>query len=179
MSVDWNKEAEALGTSDFLKFTESGRFSVKFLSDGEPDQYEDPKTGKITPQHVFDVEFDGKELKRSMGKGRTTGSEWGQLVLLGRYHGSLTGKTFTYIVKYNAAEKKGDYTIEEALPLIKKHEDEQGTSKIEQPKPATPPADPKDQPKEESPKGGSAINKAFEKTFKDDSGNEVTERVIE
>jgi hypothetical protein len=35
--VNWNDEADALGKSEFLKFTESGRFKVKFLSDGEPE----------------------------------------------------------------------------------------------------------------------------------------------
>jgi hypothetical protein len=35
--VNWNDEADALGKSEFLKFTESGRFKVKFLNDGEPD----------------------------------------------------------------------------------------------------------------------------------------------
>jgi hypothetical protein len=178
MSVDWNQEADALG-GDFLKFTQSGRFHVKFLNDGEPDEYVDPESGKRTPQQVFDIEYEGRKMRRSVTKGKTTSSEWGQLALIGRYHGSLADKTLTYIVKYDASKKKGEYTIEEALPLIAKHEEQKnkGSGQPSEPVDVQYVPDKPEQEgdaKKEEPQGSSSgsemIEKAMEKAVQKELG---------
>ena len=115
--TDWNKEAEQLGTSHFWK-PETGQYRVKFLDEGKPSVYEDRKSGKIAEQINFRVEVDGQEKEWTVTKARTINSLYGQIALLGRYHGGLTDKTITLLVKFDRKNNKREYTVQEALPLI-------------------------------------------------------------
>ena len=115
--TDWNKEANALGTSNFWK-PESGTYKVKFLDDGRPATYKDQKTGRETEQVDFKVEMGGEEKVWTVTKARTVNSLYGQIALVGRHQGSLAEKEITLLVKYDQKNNKREYTVQEALPLI-------------------------------------------------------------
>ena len=53
-----------------------------------------------------------------MTKARTVNSLYRQIALLGKYHGSLVGKTITLLVKFDQQNNKREYTVQEALELI-------------------------------------------------------------
>lgn len=115
--TDWNKEAEQLGSTNFWK-PQTGQHRVKFLDDGTPATYEDKNSGRITEQLNFRVEIEGEEKDWTVTKARTVNSLYGQIALLGRYHGSLVGKTITLLVKFDQQNNKREYTVQEALELI-------------------------------------------------------------
>ncbi len=127
--TDWNQEAENLGGS-FWK-PNSGTHKVKFLDNGTDTIYTNPK-GNETPQKEFKIETDGEEKIWTVTKAKTVNSLWGQIVLVGRYHGTLENKEITLLVKYDEANNKREYTIQEALPLMnqweKKKEPEKGSA---------------------------------------------------
>ena len=114
--TDWNKETEILGTSNFWK-PETGSHKVHFLDNGNPTQYKDPQ-GRVTDQMNFKIKVDGEQKLWTMTKAKTVNSLYGQIVLLGKYHGSLEGKEITLLVKFDHLNNKREYTVEEALPLI-------------------------------------------------------------
>jgi len=115
--TDWKKEAEQLGSSNFWK-PQTGQYKVKFLDDGTPSTYEDKNSGRVTEQLNFKVEIDGEEKEWTVTKARTVNSLYGQIALLGRYHGSLVEKTITLLVKFDQQNNKREYTVQEALDLI-------------------------------------------------------------
>lgn len=128
--TDWNKEAEQLGSSNFWK-PETGQYKVKFLDDGTPSTYEDKNSGRVTEQLNFKVEVNGEEKLWTVTKARTVNSLYGQVTLLGRYHGSLSSKEITLLVKYDRPNNKREYTIQEALVLIEEWNKKQGQKKTE------------------------------------------------
>ena len=115
--TDWKKEAELLGSTNFWK-PQTGQYSVKFLNDGTPSTYEDKNSGKVTEQLNFKIEIEDEKKEWTMTKARTVNSLYGQIALLGRYHGSLVGKTITLLVKFDQQNNKREYTVQEALDLI-------------------------------------------------------------
>jgi len=139
--TDWNGETENLGVSNFWK-PDAGQHSVKFLNDGEPSSYEDPKTGDKTPQTLFKIEVDGEEKDWSVTKAKTVNSLHGQIALMGKYHGNLTNKTITLLVKFDQSTNKRDYTIQEAMPLMKEYNELQKKKGAEKKIGAAPPTQP-------------------------------------
>ena len=143
--TDWNQEAEAIGSSDFWK-PDTGQYKVKFLDNGTPTEYE----GK--PQMEFKVEVNGEGKLWTITKAKTVNSLWGQLVLVARYHGTLENKEITLFVKFDQANNKREYTIQEALPLIDEWNKQQEQKK--------------NQPKEAAPQAGAApslLDEIFQK----------------
>ena len=115
--TNWEKEAGDLGTSVFWK-PETGVHKVKFLDDGTPKIYKDKNTGEENEQTNFKALVNGEEKEWTVTKARTVNSLYGQIALIGRYHGSLVGKEITLLVKFDQKNNKREYTVQEALPLI-------------------------------------------------------------
>ena len=166
--TDWNKEAEQLGSSNFWK-PETGQYKVKFLDDGTPSTYEDKNSGRVTEQLNFKVEVNDEEKLWTVTKARTVNSLYGQITLLGRYHGNLSSKEFTLFVKYDRPNNKREYTIQEALLLIEEWNKKQGQKKTEvfqeQKLFQTPPEEKLDTKKEEpqgSPQTSSKLDEIYE-----------------
>jgi len=97
---------------------------VKFLDDGTPSTYEDKHFRRVTEQPNFKVEVDGEEKLFTVTKARAVNSLYGQITFLGRYHGSLSGKQFILLVKYDRPNNKREYTIQEGLLLIEEWKQE-------------------------------------------------------
>jgi hypothetical protein len=129
--TDWNKETEQLGSSNFWK-PDTGSHKVLFLDNGRPSQYRDAQ-GRVTDQVNFKIEVDEDEKIWTVTKAKTVNSLYGQIALLGRYHGSLEGKTITLLVKFDRPNNKREYTVKEALPLIEEWNTKSSKNKKESP----------------------------------------------
>ena len=114
--TDWNEETEQLGSGNFWK-PETGNHKVRFLDDGRPSHYRDPQ-GRVTDQINFKIKVNGEEKIWTVTKARTVNSLYGQIVLMGKFHGNLEGKEITLLVKFDHFNNKREYTVQEALPLI-------------------------------------------------------------
>ena len=125
--TDWNKETEILGSTNFWK-PETGSHEVQFLDNGNPSQYRDSQ-GRVTDQMNFKISVDGEQKLWTMTKAKTVNSLYGQIVLLGKYHGSLEGKQITLLVKYDRQNNKREYTVQEALTLIDEWNTQKKTGK--------------------------------------------------
>ncbi len=101
---------------------ESGKHLVTLLNEGvkKPTVFKDKKTGeeKPTNQVSFKISVKKEIWDWDITYAKTEQSLFGQMLLLARHWGSLTGKNITLIVK--ASKTKKEFTIEEALPLMKK-----------------------------------------------------------
>lgn len=67
------------------------------------------------------VEYQGGRKKWSLTKGQSTKSVWGQLMVFGKHHKSLIGKTITVIVKSSKdknGEDRKDYTVVECSEIL-------------------------------------------------------------
>ncbi len=117
--TDWEKEAGKIGSSNFWK-PETGTHKVKFLDDGTPTVYKGSDK-RETEQLTFKVLVNGEPKDWSVTKAMTVNSLYGQIALLGRFHGSLAGKEMTLLVKFDQKNDKREYTVQEALPLIDEH----------------------------------------------------------
>lgn len=103
-----------------------GIHTVTVLGEPEPTEYKDDDTGKVTPQLKFMVEVNSQQLEWYVGKGKTSESLYGQLMVLGKANGKLTGEVFTLIVK-TAGSGEGirkSYTIPEAVKIMQKNQGE-------------------------------------------------------
>jgi hypothetical protein len=135
--TDWNKETEQLGSSNFWK-PDTGSHKVLFLDNGRPSHYRDAQ-GRVTDQMTFKIQVAGEDKIWTVTKAKTVNSLFGQIVLIGKYHGNLEGKQITLLVKFDKANNKREYTVQEALPLMeewnkqhRKHkETASGASKID------------------------------------------------
>ena len=113
--IDWNKEVERLAVSREFLNLESGIHEVLFMDNGE--EREVVFDGKSRKKVFFRVRYGGEEKTFTVTKGDTLASLFGQLSLIGRYHGTLEGRKITILVKGEGKNK--DYTISEALGLAK------------------------------------------------------------
>jgi hypothetical protein len=154
--TDWNKEAEQLGSSNFWK-PQTGQYTVKFLDDGTPSTYEDKNSGRVTEQLNFKVEIDGEEKEWTVTKARTVNSLYGQIALLGRYHGSLVEKTITLLVKFDQQNNKREYTVQEALDLITEYNQQREPKK-------------QAKTKKEEPTGPPSVSSRLDRIFSDEMG---------
>jgi hypothetical protein len=69
------------------------------------------------------VDYQGQRKKWSLTKGSTAKSVWGQLMILGKHHKTLTGVAIDVIIK-TAKDKNGedkkDYTVLQCAELLQK-----------------------------------------------------------
>jgi hypothetical protein len=122
--MDYGNKAEQLGTSDFWR-PETGNYVVTFLSEGVERMstiYKDTPHEKTIPQVEFKIKINGNEYTWSITEAKAHTSLYGQVMLLGRYHGTLEGKAIHLIVQGDG--KKRVYMIQEATELVKKAEEE-------------------------------------------------------
>lgn len=98
----------------------AGQYKVKIVSEGKPykktikdEKGKDKELDKIR----YEIEINGKKQNFGVTKAKTQNSLWGQLCLIGSQKGILEGVEFTLLVKGQGMQK--DYTIIEALPLMK------------------------------------------------------------
>jgi len=167
--MDYGNRADTLGTSDFFK-PETGNYILTFLGEGKPRMGTFNKgepNERTVAQLEFPVKVDNQEYTWTVTEAKAFNSLYGQIMLLGRFHGSLEGKAIHMTVQGDG--KKRVYMIQEATDLVKKAEDAR-KAKLEaqksQPapepeKPADPPAEKKEAPAE----GSSAIDEIFAKKF--------------
>jgi hypothetical protein len=71
------------------------------------------------------VDYNGQRKKWSLTKGETTKSLWGQLMVLGKHHKSLMGKTIDVVIKQSkdkSGEDRKDYTVIQCSELLQKQQ---------------------------------------------------------
>ena len=128
--MDYGKEVKALEAAKELDKTPwlelgSGQHKVKFLSEGE--EYQHEYDGQMRDKVRFTIEYKGERHLLSAGKGSTTSSLYGQLMLVAAKvepENLMTGKVATIIVKsvVDKGKAKREFTILEALPFMKQPE---------------------------------------------------------
>ncbi len=118
--MDYEKENEKLNSGSDVFKPEAGIYKVTILSEPEETEYKD-SDGSVTPQIKLLVEHnldkENKQWNWFVGKGATTRSTFGQLMVIGKAKGKLLGEIITLIVKEGSDNKK-DYTIQEAAEII-------------------------------------------------------------
>jgi len=145
--MDYTDRADNLGTREFFK-PKTGNYIVTFLGEGKPTMGTFNKgepNERTVPQLEFRIKIDGQEYTWTVTEAKAFNSLYGQIILLGRYHGSLEGKTIHMTVQGDG--KKRVYMIQEATELVAKAGEDR-KNKTEQ-------------PKETPQEGGSAIDKFF------------------
>ena len=121
MGIDYKYEVQELQkfeARDWFKPI-AGQYNIKILE--EPEKIEKDFEGEIRKQLRLSIETQGNAYFWDFSVGMTTNSLYGQLMLLGASYGSLKGKQMTLVVK--RARDKNDYTILEAIPLMKPKEE--------------------------------------------------------
>ena len=122
--MDYNEEAEKLNTGTDVWKPELGIHEIVILSEAEETEYVDEKTEKITPQIKLLISIGSRKEDQRIwyiGKGVTTQSLYGQLMLVGQSYGKLTGQKIQLIVneiKDKNGDKKKSYTIGEAVKIL-------------------------------------------------------------
>lgn len=121
MTTNWDKEVNLLANNrtEFLKL-EAGQHKVTFLDEGMLQEKE--FDGKKIFQQTFKVDHNGSVKLWSVTKGTTYNSLFGQIALIARNKGQITGQTITVLVKGVGKEK--DYTVIEAIDLMQKRVEE-------------------------------------------------------
>ena len=128
--MDWNNEVDNLSEGiDFLKLG-GGTHKVKFCDNGTPKdvQYDGKTVHKVffKVRHLLDNEE--KEAVWTVTKSEGLNSLFGQIALIGRNIGSLIDQVVTVIVKGEGKQK--DYTVVEAVDLIKKEIERKKSLKV-------------------------------------------------
>lgn len=119
--MEWQKEKNALvdpTERNYWKPT-AGQHKVKFLTDGE--EYEFEWEEKTIRKVGFKVEVNNEKFDWGVTRGITEQSLYGQIALIGASLGTLIGNEITLVVK--GSGKTVEYTVLEALPLMKPKEE--------------------------------------------------------
>lgn len=127
--MEYGKEAEKVQAGgDWIKLG-VGVHKITFLEE-IPDPVKSKKTinGKEKEIEQCDVvvDYQGQRKKWSLTKGETTKSLWGQLMVLGKHHKSLMGKTISVAIKLakdKTGEERKDYTVWEVAELLQKQQE--------------------------------------------------------
>lgn len=120
---NWASEAENLEKqTPWFNPAESGKYEIKIVAEGGP--YSTTYDGKEIQKFRFDIKVGDSEdiINWGVTKGVTTSSLYGQLALIGRAKGTLVGEKVTLMVKKvkdRTGKEKREYTVEEALKLMK------------------------------------------------------------
>ena len=135
--MDYTDRADTLGTSEFFK-PKTGNYMVTFLGEGKPVTGTFNKgepNERTVSQLEFRIKIEGQDYTWTVTEAKAFNSLYGQIVLLGRYHGSLEGVAIHMTVQGDG--KKRVYMIQEATDLVAKAE-EARKSKTKAPKEETP-----------------------------------------
>jgi hypothetical protein len=97
---------------------EAGQYDLIILE--EPEKIKKTFNDEEKEQARLLIETNKKQYTWDIGVGETTNSVFGQLMLIAQDRGTLVGEKITLLVK--RGKDKNDYTITEALPLMKKEE---------------------------------------------------------
>jgi len=120
--MNWQSKVDNLleaGETSFWK-PEAGQHTVEFLDEGNEHIFE--WDGKEIPKVLFKVKVGDKNLNWDITEGKTANSLFGQIALIGATMNGIKGSTITLVVKGQG--KEVTYTVLEALPLMKKVEEE-------------------------------------------------------
>ena len=115
--MDYEKQVNDLKTFSGSFKPEAGKYQIVILAEPEETEYVDSE-GKKTPQIKLGIEVNKEKKDWYMGVGKTFNSLYGQLMLIGKEKGTLTGEVITLLVK--RSNNKNEYTILEAVDLINK-----------------------------------------------------------
>lgn len=111
--IDYDEQAETLAADWFNP--DPGKHKVKFLDNGQMQTFEYDEDEEPKPGAVFTVEVDGKEMKWSVNKAKSSTSLWGQLILYGKENGGLKGETITLVRSGTGTDT--NYTVPEAAEI--------------------------------------------------------------
>lgn len=126
--MEYAKEADKVEQGgDWVKLG-VGIHKLTFLEEiPEPVKTKKVINGKEKENEQCDVlvDYQGQRKKWSLTKGTTLKSLWGQLMVFGKYHKSLVGKTVDVVIKQakdkNGEERK-DYTVLQVAELLQKQQ---------------------------------------------------------
>jgi len=119
--MDYEKEVGKLNEGVNVWKPSTGVHDVFVMAEPEETVYKDEESGKETPQIKLKVRIKNEEKDWYVGKGITTRSLYGQLMVIGRHHGKLEGQNLTLNVIEIRSKDGGmqkSYTITEALRII-------------------------------------------------------------
>jgi len=123
--MNYEKECDKLGTTNAMSLG-TGKYKLLLMSEPEECEYKDEVAGKIVPQIKLSVRVDDEAEEKTwyIGKSVTTRGAYGQLMLIGRFHGQLKGQSLNLSINetIQGGKKTKSYIIDEALPLIQKME---------------------------------------------------------
>jgi len=127
MTYNYETEIETMKSAGTVWKPTTGQFSVCFMSEPENTEYK-AEDGTITPQVKIEVRVDNENETKNwfVGKSKTIAGLFMQLMMLGKEKKGLKGQTITVLVKQGVGKdgkKKNEYTIVEALPIIKKYQE--------------------------------------------------------
>ena len=116
MGIDYGKEVENLDKTNTWK-PEVGVHKFVILSEPEETEYVENVNGveKRSPQLKIEIEVEGEQKTWFIGKGKTSESAYGQLMILGKYYKQLAGRDYELIVKQGKDRK--NYTFPEASKI--------------------------------------------------------------
>jgi len=126
--MNYETEAEKVQQGgDWIKLG-VGVHKITFLEEiPEPIKSKKVINGKEREVEQCDVivDYNGQRKKWSLTKGETTKSLWGQLMVLGKHHKSLMGKTIDIVIKQakdKSGEERKDYTVIQCSELLQKQQ---------------------------------------------------------
>lgn len=118
--INYEEEVNRLSEFESQAFfkPQAGDYKILFLA--EPVPIEKEFEGEKKEQLRLHIEVDKEQYTWDIGKGQTKNSLYGQLILIGKERGGLKETSVQLLVK--RSNNKNDYTVVEALPLMKKEE---------------------------------------------------------
>ena len=105
--MNYEKEVENLNIGSETWKPGVGVHEFVILTEPEETEFVDDKTGDKTPQIKMLVEVNGKQLVWYVGKGKTTQSAYGQLMVIGKFYKTLAGRKLELIVQ-ESKDRNGD-----------------------------------------------------------------------
>jgi hypothetical protein len=132
MTYNYEQEIENMksGKNGSTFKPKTGQYNILFMSEPEATEFEDKDTHEKTPQVKMEIRVDGGNESQIwyIGKSKTIQGIYMQLMMLGKEKKELKGQSITLLVKQTTdkdGKKKNEYTVVEALPLIKKFQETQ------------------------------------------------------
>jgi len=120
--MNYEKETENLTNYSGSFKPDSGTYQITIIEEPKETEYIDEK-GNKTPQIELIIDVNQERRNWYISKSKTFNGLFGQLMLIGKQKGKLTGEQITLLVK--RSKDKNDYTIQEAINLIPKQTTEE------------------------------------------------------
>jgi len=122
--MDYAKANEELKNKTVTWKPVPGTYDVEIQAEPEQTEFVS-ESGDKTEQIKLDIKVAGEDHVWFVGKGKTYSSTYGQLMVIGKNIGKLTGEKIKVIVKQSKnmdGTIRNDYTLPEAQDLIAKQQ---------------------------------------------------------